>query len=354
MATLTEVSFYTRRIIVGAIIFFIVVLISPLVFTIIQRVYLALVPPPPPLANQKYGRDLPALVFPRPAVEYKPTYRLETVAGGLPNLPTLGKVYAVAVNKNRILELERARLKARTLGFTSEPVEEADKKTFTFKHPSIPAEFVVDVVYGTYAYKYKWDTDPSLVNGKTVPGKDESVGAARGFWQGLGLLARDLTDGQAKFAYLRSVEGGTMVATQSQSEANFVRVDLFRSQIDKLDVVTTDADTSAVNVIFSGNQERSKNTIAANYNYSQIIDPQEYGTYVIKTADVAWQELQNGGGHIAKRTTTQVVIREIKLAYFESNQPQEYVQPVIVFIGDGGFMAYVPAIDPRYPDRAAK
>ena len=46
---------------------------------------------------------------------------------------------------------------------------------------------------------------------------------------------------------------------------------------------------------------------------------------------------------------TQVItVRNIYLAYYDSISPQTYLQPVFVFEGDGGFIAYVPAINPEF------
>jgi hypothetical protein len=65
--------------------------------------------------------------------------------------------------------------------------------------------------------------------------------------------------------------------------------------------------------------------------------------------DQAWKELVSGGGFIAKRTTeNQVVVRKVSLAYFEANEQQAFLQPVYVFEGDGGFTAYVQAVDHSY------
>ena len=37
-------------------------------------------------------------------------------------------------------------------------------------------------------------------------------------------------------------------------------------------------------------------------------------------------------------------VRTVTLAYYDSLDPQNYLQPVFVFEGDDGFLAYVPAV----------
>jgi hypothetical protein len=46
----------------------------------------------------------------------------------------------------------------------------------------------------------------------------------------------------------------------------------------------------------------------------------------------------------------QITIRNIFLAYFESEEPQNYLQPIFVFEGDKNFTAYVSAVDPEWID----
>ncbi|MBU1117987.1 hypothetical protein KKD37_03425, partial [Patescibacteria group bacterium] len=72
-------------------------------------------------------------------------------------------------------------------------------------------------------------------------------------------------------------------------------------------------------------------------------------TYPIKTSEEAFSDLKSGdywpASDIAKDS---VVIRKIYLAYFEPVNLTQFLQPVYVFEGDGGFVAYVRAITDKY------
>lgn len=348
MATLTEVSFYTRRLVVVMLIVFVLILISPLVFRGIRRVFLAVFPPLPSTATKVYG-VLPELVFPKPKDAYLPEYKLEIASGKLPDLSKYAKVFVVEINRARLLELDRMKARAKTLDFVDEP-RGVDERTFIFNDKNLPRELVVDTIYGSYGYRYKWAEDGEFLKTRNVPEKTEAQNNSKSFFQGLGLLTNELVGGVVKYTYLAAKQDGTMQATGSLSEANFVRVDLFRADIESLKVVSTDWDTAAVNVIFSGQSDRLKRIVGANYNYSRIA-PEGYGTYVLKSAQQAWSELTSGRGYIPKRGGQKVAIRKVTLAYFESNQPQQFVQPVFVFESLDGFVGYVSAVDPKYPDR---
>lgn len=348
MATLTEVSYYTRRGVKWGIIGLIVILLAPVIWRGIKGIYLKLNPPPPPPPTIAYGK-LPGIQFPGNDGGYKPSIRLETVNGTLPTLDVVGKVYVVEINKSRLLELERVKTKAKSLGFVSEP-EQVNEQTFKFVHPSNQSTLTVDVIYNTYKYQYPWQLDQTLYSGIAVPNNDQAFLEAKSFLQTLGLLAPDLSQGTPKLSYF-AAQPPQMVSTNSLSEANFVRVDLFRANLDKLPIATTGGDHSPVNVTFSGVSDRGKRVVEANYAYSKIVDA-GFATYPLKSVDQAWNELQQGHGYVARKAGDQVTVRKAYLAYYESDSAQEFLQPVFVFEGDSGgdsqYLGYVPAIDAAY------
>lgn len=344
MADLAEVSYYTRKAVKWGAIGLVVILLAPVVWRGIRAVYLKIWPPPPPPPTVAYG-SLPQLAFPPADKDYQPVLRLETIDGKLPKLPPIGNVYVVNVNKSRLLELDRVKARVKSLGFTAEP-QEVDEQTYKFVHPVIPATLTVDVIYNSYQYRYDWTLDQELYAALAVPNADQAFLEAKSFFQALGVLGSDLASGKPRVAYF-AAQPPQMVPTGSLSEANFIRVDLWRSDRDDLPWVTTRGDISPVNITFSGVSDRSKKVVEANLRYSQVIEG-NLATYPLKTVDQAWNELQQGQGHVAIKAGSQVIVRQVYLAYYEADGPQEFVQPVYVFAGDGGYLAYIEAIDPAY------
>lgn len=345
MATLTEVSYYTRKAVKWGAIGMVVIVLAPVVWRAVKAVYLKLRPPPPPPPTVAYGK-LPSLNFPPSMPDYQPVLRLETIDGQLPKLATVGNVYVVNVNKSRLLELDRVKARVKSFGFGNEP-EAIDEQTYKFTHPVTAATLTVDVIYNTYHYEYDWTLDQALYSAAAIPNRDQAFLEAKNFFQALGVLGSDLADGKPGVDYF-AASVPQMVPVVSQSEANFVRVNLWRSNRGNLPWVTTAAGKSPVNITFSGVSDRSKRVIEANWRYSQIVEGAEPATYPLKSADQAWNELQQGRGYVAAKAGPQVIVRQVYLAYYESDAPQEFVQPVFVFSGDGGYLAYVPAIDPAY------
>jgi hypothetical protein len=81
------------------------------------------------------------------------------------------------------------------------------------------------------------------------------------------------------------------------------------------------------------------------YNYFPA-DYTTVETYPLRPIDQAWDELQAGKGFIAQLDAgvSDVTVRKITLGYFDSFEPQKYMQPVYVFTGDNHFVGYVQAV----------
>lgn len=344
MATLTEVSLMTRRGIKYGTIALVIMALIPGAAGLVKKIYLTLNPPPPPAPTVRYGK-LPKLNWPEAPNFATPEYKLETISGGLPNLTNLGKVYVVGINKSRLLTLDRMSNRAKSTGFTNDPIQ-LDDRTFRFVNPLAPIDMIFDVISGTFSYKLDWTRNGKAEMSFDVPVGGAAITEAKSFLQRLGTLPDDLEKGEGKVQYLIAT-GSAMLPATSPYEANFTRVDLFRSKKDELEIVTVGGDTSPVNVILAG-QSGDSRIVQANYSYSQVLD-EDFGTYPLKPVSNAWNELVAGGGFIAVRTPENViVIRRVYLAYFESNDPQQFLQPIYVFEGDQGFTAYVSAISNEY------
>lgn len=343
MATLTEISSVSRKIIKWGAVAIVVIMLIPVGVRIGKQIYLSLNPPPPPPPTVKYGR-LPELYFPQTG-EATPEYKLETIAGGLPgDLPSVAKVYVVNINKSRLLVLDRIRQKVRNLGFIREPVQ-LDEKTYQFTQPELFADIKVDIISGGFTYKYDWTTDKNIYVTFNVPTGNRAISESKAWLQNLGLLPDDLAGGSGKVMYMVAT-GSAMVPTDSIYEANFVRVDLYRADKDELRFVTTGGDTSPTTTIMSG-ATGNRRVVSANYQYSEVFND-SFATYPLKGVKQAWDELVANEAFVAKRTIPKVIIRRVYMAYYESSLPQDFLQPVYVFEGDGGFMAYVQAVRDDY------
>src|SRR6266404_5428692 len=93
--------------------------------------------------------------------------------------------------------------------------------------------------------------------------------------------------------------------------------------------------------------ENQATVVSAIYNHQTVnLQPDKNATYPIKSAQQAFDDLKNGKGYIASYngSDSQILISNIFLAYYIGVTDQDYLMPVIVFQGQNGFFAYVPAV----------
>lgn len=344
--TLTETAFYTRLAIKFGTLFLILLIVGRVVVGIGINFYKQVFPPPPPPPKVAFGQ-LPTLYFPEKAVSSPASYTLQTPTGELPKLPTTTLVYFMPPKSATFSGLDEATKMARNLGFNSN-VTELSETIYRFEKPSIPSSLDINVVNKTFSINYNLGKTPELI-GYHPQSNDEVLSAVKSLLQSANLLPPELENGGRSFEYLK-VDADHFAETLSLSEANFVRVNLFRKDINEMPVLTPSRKRSTVWFLASGDRSRDRQIVAGEYHYFPI-DQNQSSTYPIKTADQAWEELSRGKAYIAESSETKqanATIRRVYLAYYDSGTPQGFLQPIVVFEGDSGFSAYVPAIAPNY------
>jgi hypothetical protein len=84
-------------------------------------------------------------------------------------------------------------------------------------------------------------------------------------------------------------------------------------------------------------------------NNYRPVDYLQMHTYPLRSVTAAWQQLQSGLGYVAQKGRHDVaVIRDVSLGYYDDYTDGEYLQPIYVFQGDGGFIGFVPAVDVKW------
>jgi hypothetical protein len=342
MATLTEISSVSRKIIKYGSITIIVLSLMPVVLRVGKMIYARLNPPPVPPPTVQFGK-LPLLQFPSTNDPW-PEFKLETIEGRLPTFPDRAKVYLVGVNKSRLLLLDRTIPKAKNMGFSDYPLELNDQ-SYRFVNQKTKAEIQLNLVYGTMTYLYDWTKDKDIYYSHSMPRDKTAINQAVQFFARIIDLPSDLSVDNSKVHYYIAT-GSAMMPTDSYYDANMTRVDLFRNDKDKMKIMTAGVDTSPISVVLSG-RGGDKDALQANFYYSQVFD-KDFATYPLRSIDQAWKELLEQKAYIARKSVSKVIIRRVSMAYYESMAPQLFMQPIYVFEGDGGFTAYVQAVDGSY------
>ncbi len=347
MTSLTRIAITARKIIRYGIFLIVFLIVGKILLDAGISIYKKAFPSPPPPPTVNYGK-LTKIPFPDNGITAKLTYTLETPEGGLPTkIPGQAKVFFMPKVSPNLLSLDTAKTIAQGLGFTVNPQKVSDIM-YIFNSTKYPVSLQMNIVTETFSISYNLAQDKSPLNAKS-PIAEVAASEFRGFLSGAGTLPADLT-GPTTNKYLK-LSNGQLTDALSLSEADMVKVNLFRKDYDKLPSVTGTPDQANVWAIIDGSNQPGQSVIAAEYHYFPV-DETQYATYPIKTPAEAFAELQANQAYTAalglNKDGDSLKIRRMYLAYFDPASPTEFYQPVYVFEGDNGFTAYLPAVTSAY------
>ncbi len=341
--SLTQTAYTSRKIIKFGGIGLITISLLWTISKIAYKAYLAAHPPyyPPTIS---YG-ILPKITFLEKITEPK-TFILELPNDEIPTFSDQARVYIIYRPNTTFLALEEDKKTAANFGFAMKPVE-IKPGIYEFRDDVLNKILTVNVLDGDFKMRYPYLSDQLLLVSEDLPTKDKAIEVALNFLSQGGKLTDDLKNGEKKVTYWK-IEDGAIKATESQSQANAVRVDLFREYLNNLRLLSSNYDKTSVSILISGSKMDARKIIE--FNFKDIsVDRESYSTYPIKTAQEAINSLNTGKYWTAVDVENkEVVIRRMYLAYFEPNALTNYLQPIYVFEGDNGFVAYVPAIKSEY------
>lgn len=344
MASLTRASIITRKTIrYGLYGLIAIILLRGSILTAI-KIYRHFYPEPPPVPTIAFGR-LNKLPFPENNAPKDFKYKLETPTGVLPEFSYQAKVFFMPKPSSQLLSLDMAKIKAENLGFNPSD-NKVTETVYSFNHKTVPVELKISIVTGIFSMSYNLVSDPTPLEYRP-PTPEIATSRARSFLSSAGLLPEDLTG--PTYSEPVRLENDKIIGALSLSEGNFVRVNFFRKDYDNLPSLTSEPNKGNVWFIMGGNPQKEKQVIASEYHYFPV-DENQNATYPIKTAQDAWNELNSNSAYIASHNPSnkEITIRRVYLAYFDPGVPTDYFQPMIVFEGDGEFVAYVPAVTPDY------
>ncbi len=243
-----------------------------------------------------------------------------------------------------LLGLSKTQEFAQKLQFDPTPIQES-KNIYRFNDAEESLRRMrYDIVSRNFIVRYAFERDAALFIEKNLTSSETIQQEALNILQSYSLYPDDLEDGPVTMTYLRLLSD-QLIPTTSLSTSDAVRVDFFRKAIGGSPVVTPIADEAHISIIFSGSRNLKKRLLQFAYTYWPV-DYLTSATYALKPSTQAWEELQQGKGYILRypKDSMTAVIRNAYIAYYDSFDAQTYLQPIFVFEGDNGFLAYVPAV----------
>ncbi len=346
--TLTQMAYFGRNTIKYGGILLVVLIVGRVLVGALLDYWVATHPPAPPPPSVGFG-ILPSLRFPERTDEDKPTsYQLETATGTLPEFGDRAKVFMMEKSTPSLLADQRVKQIAATYGFLFQPTV-LNARTYRWtKSAPLQSTLEMDTQTNTFTFETNYLSKPELIAQKNLPPEEDVVGIVKSYIATGQELPEDLATSSGRITYLKAV-GREVAPAVSYSDADFLQVDLMRAAVDDAwPMYTPEGKKGIAHGIIASGLENRDQIVHFEYYYHPV-DYIEYHTYPIRTVRQAWQLLQAGEGFTAvKGQFDTAVIRDVYLGYYDDFEEQEYLQPIYVFEGDGGFLGYVPAIDSRF------
>ncbi len=340
--SLTELSYYFRKYLPYLILFFLIFLIFFYSIKLVL-VYLDSNKTPTIYLDKSLGNISPPEI-PQSTTSAGLKFTLDTIEGAPVTATETAKVFFLPQFNPRFGYREKIYLIAKSFGFDTEVIKHklVDKTaTFTDSEKTL----TIDISNFNFRFDRKVNNELFSSPQLTIPSKTEIENKAIDFLKKIGRFPEELGKGATNIIYLKYNPGNqNFVNVKKRDQAQLVEIDFRRPDIDSYKMVTPRFFTSQnyVIMLFEGNSYTVIKSQIAFFEKSE----EQVGIYPIKTGDQAWAELNNGKGIVVAGTEGQknIVIKSMELGYLDPDIYQSYLQPVYVFLGEGDFAAYVPAV----------
>lgn len=283
-------------------------------------------------------------------IDYPPnvTFKIDNIEGRPLKLASVANVYFIPPSRTRFGYQQSVALMAKAAGIDTETNNyELVDTTATYKDEL--RTLAIDITNFNFTFEMDYKKVPTLFSDTYAPSETKVKEDAKAFLRQMNKFTPGLAQGSQNIIYRKyDPATDTFAVVETPDQANVVEVDFFGPAIQSLPVVSPKFYNSHTYVTMVFHQE------GVVYIKAQVKDfPHDIthpGNYPLKSGDRAWAELINKEGTIVSPSqgSTDIVVRDMFLAYYAAETYQPYILPVFVFIGDNGFAAYVSAIDNAY------
>lgn len=330
--TLTQAAVWTKRGILGAVVFIVLLTAAVIASRMWYQYQLSQKPPVEEKPEMKFG-SLPKIQFPPGGVTSSNfSYSIDTVTGGLPEIPKLIKVYFIPQTSISLLSSDRAQKLAESLGFLSRPeILSPTRYQFTDDKGGI---LIIDLTTGNFHIQRPPSaTDSAQLNTIPLESREQFITAFKEYLASRNLLTKELENGKTNVSF----------KGPPQEKPDSALVSILPPEWDGIPTVTASFNHGLVKATVSAVGDGTQRFANIDYTVWQS-DKTTYSTYPLKTAEQALADLRSGLGFISiEPKAAQVSISSVYLAYFQPEEYSPYLQPVFVFEGPG-VTALVPAV----------
>lgn len=341
MATLSQTSEISKKTFIGGLIVVGVIFLSILIFKFGMTLKNMLYPEPPPASTVAFGKlpklDISEGVKPPEKIEYK----LETISGELPKLAHEVKVFAIEAPKPAFGDLERTKTQVANADFREEPVSVIER-TAIFRNSRYPDYVLtINITSGNFVFGSDYLNKEELRSAKPSS-LEKAKDIATNFLERLKVDVSSTDQKNPKNHFLK-FEGQTLGEALSLSDANFIKLLFSRLPIDEVELISPRLDRAPIWAL------TSQTDVVEAKVALQNVKLHKFSTYPLKEINQAFDELKNGRGAVNDEIEDSVFpIRDVEVAYLETENFQPYLQPIYLFKSDNNIAAYVAAVEDKW------
>ena len=366
---LTRLSELVRKVIIAIVATFLIYITYRVALIPMGKTLYATLFPPKNLPTALWGKLPPPEFIPQKISGSNTKYQLNTADGRLPrDLPDKMIVFRYKEIPFSYEAGKEASQQAQLLGFSDAELT-TNLKGDVYQWRDSQTGSTLEIEINTKEIR----KNTSFI-GKSryyVPGsinKGSAVGIAEQLFGDLGKLNGPLYPKGKQKVTLGKFQGDKIVEAKSVLEAQIAKVDFFRTAID-FPVYGPNPKEGLLQAYVGKTSEGLIMNHPYVHAYYWELEHKFDATYGIIPVSMAWDAVQNGKAVVANvtpegkspfepYTTTyvdRILVNDIYLAYYDSMEPQKYMQPIYVFDGNyisssgrGDITLYFPAVSGEY------
>jgi len=344
--SLTHTAQVTRRAVAATIVVLFLLMGGQLFWKVGYAIYQYFFPPQTPPPEAAFGK------IPQAGIESLQTkYQnwnivIDTPTGKLPQMEDRLPVFPLDTPVGTPFAQQKAKETARMLGFPSSPQVVSPSR---FRWKTKTRQLEMNVVSQAFTLETDLNYLEALLNEGSAPYKNSAEKSAVNFLRRIDLENEKLEEAEKTTTYIK-VKNAALEKAESLSEAHLTRVDFHKIISGKgktYRVVGPQPRQGLTYMLIAGKQLTDQDQFPiANYQ-NWIIKTDEGSEYPLLAPKDAWKRLTEGKAYLVylkkqqagpyfnevPQKVTKVRIQNIKLAYYESKDPQKYLTPIYFFEG---------------------
>lgn len=351
--SLTEISYYIRKyspfVVLGLILIVVFYLFMVALFN-----YLASLSPQKMQLDPIFGKINKTITQVKIDYPDQLNLTLDTIEGTPVTASQTARVYYLPPKIPQFGYREKIILSAKEVGFNTEIVKFTMQDNVA-SFSDAKQNLNIDVDNYNFNYKYNFENDSSIFKDSKIAQRNivenrVKVDAVT-FIGKIKKFPEELSQGKERIIYLNYDEyKNEFDVVKRKEDANAIEVDFYRADIDGTGTIPPKYFNSQNYVVLTYSKNETPKVIKAEFRYFEK-ETTKIGVYPLKTGQQAWDDLKNKNGTIISlgtNTGNNIAIKSMKLFYFDPDIYQSYLQPVYVFVGENGFVAYVEAVSESY------